>query len=147
MAKARYTIITMDTNVATLILDGKAFSSRLRNAMATLPALATAVAVVLMHDFGEILRVRSSELAHRWLAATRPLIYSEIDMSWLQRYFEFVDAAANEMGKMPTLCEIIVQALKSYPQLVVGKKLEVISFGITFVLTNLGGGGGEVLRW
>ena len=106
VAEARYTIITMDTNVTTLILDGKAFSSRLRNAMATLPALATAVAVALMHDFGEILRVRRSELAHRWLAATPPLIYSEIDTSWLQRYFEFVDAAANEMGKMPTLCDI-----------------------------------------
>ena len=36
--------------------------------------------------------------------------------------------------------------LPSYPQLVVGKKLEVISFGITFVLTNFGGGGGEVLQ-
>ena len=68
-------------------------------------------------------------------------------MSWLQRYFEFVDAAANKMGKMNTLCDIIVQAPKSYPQLVVGKKLEVISFGITFVLTNFGGGGGEVLQW
>ena len=56
-----------------------------------------------------------------------------------------MDAAANEMGKMPTLCGIIVQALKSYPRLVVGKKLEVISFGITFVLSNFGGGGGELL--
>ena len=54
---------------------------------------------------------------------------------------------ANEMGKMATLCDMIVQALKSYLQLVVGKKFEVIPFGITFVLTNFGGGGGEVLRW
>ena len=53
-----------------------------------------------------------------------------------------MDAAANEMA---TLCDMIVQALKSYPQLVVGKKFEVTSFGITFVLTNFGGGGGEVL--
>ena len=55
VAEARYTIITMDTNVVTLILDGKAFRSKLWNAMATLPALATAVAVAPMHDFGEIL--------------------------------------------------------------------------------------------
>ena len=71
-AEARYTIIAMDTNVATLILDGKAFRNKPWNAVATLPALATAVAVAPMHDFGEILRVRRSELAHRWLAATPP---------------------------------------------------------------------------
>ena len=53
-AEARYTIIAMDTNVATLILDGKAFRSKPWNAVDTLPALATAVAVAPMHDFGEI---------------------------------------------------------------------------------------------
>ena len=53
-------------------LDGQAFRTKPWNAVATLPALATAVTVVPMHDFGEILQVRRSELAHRWLATTPP---------------------------------------------------------------------------
>ena len=54
-AEAEYTIIAMDTNVATLILDGKAFRSKPWNAVATLPALATAIAVAPMHHFSKIL--------------------------------------------------------------------------------------------
>ena len=46
----------------------------------------------------------------------------------MERYFQFVDAAANEMGKMPVLCDILVQGLKLYPNKV-GKKLEIIPFG------------------
>ena len=49
-------------------------------------------------------------------------------MMWLARYFQFVDAAVNEMGKMPVLCNILVQGLKLYPTKV-GKKLEIIPFG------------------
>ena len=71
-AEARYTIVAMDTNVATLLLDGQAFRTKPWNAVATLPALATAVTVAPMKDFWELLRVRRSELAHRWLAATPP---------------------------------------------------------------------------
>ena len=59
VAEARYTIIAVDT----LILNGKAFRSKPCNAMATLPALVSAVAVVPKHDFREILRVRRTELA------------------------------------------------------------------------------------
>lgn len=71
-AEARYTIVAVDTNVATLILDGQAFRARPWNAVATLPALATAFTVVPTNDFWELLRVRKSELAHRWLAPTPP---------------------------------------------------------------------------
>ena len=71
-AEARYTIVAVDTNVATLILDGQAFRVRPWNAVATLPALATAVTVAPTNDMREILRVRRSELAHRWLASTPP---------------------------------------------------------------------------
>ena len=50
-AEARYNIVAMDTNVITLILDGQAFRTKPWNAVATLPALATAVTVVPMNDF------------------------------------------------------------------------------------------------
>ena len=46
----------------------------------------------------------------------------------MERYFKFVDAAANEMGKMPVLCDMLVQGLELYPKKV-GKKLEIIPFG------------------
>ena len=46
----------------------------------------------------------------------------------MERYFQFVDAAANEMGKMPVLCDVFVQGLKLYPNKV-GTKLEIIPFG------------------
>lgn len=51
-----------------------------------------------------------------------------MDMGWMERHFQFVDAAANEMGEMPVLCDILVQGLKLYPNKV-GKKLEIIPFG------------------
>lgn len=46
----------------------------------------------------------------------------------MERYFRFVDAAANEMGKMPVLCDMLVQGLELYPKKA-GKKLEIIPFG------------------
>ena len=48
-AEARYTIVAMATNVATLILDGQAFRTKPWNAVATLPVLATAVTMVPMY--------------------------------------------------------------------------------------------------
>ena len=71
-AEARYTIVSMDTNVATLILDGQAFRTKPWNALATLPALATVITVAPTNDFWEVLRGRRSVLAHRWLATTLP---------------------------------------------------------------------------
>ena len=51
-AEARYTIVAVDTNVTTFILDGQAFRVRPWNAVVTLPALATAETVVPTNDFG-----------------------------------------------------------------------------------------------
>ena len=61
-AKAKYTIIAIDPNVTTLILDGKAFRNKSWNAVATLPALAIAVAVMPRQHFDKILKVRRPEL-------------------------------------------------------------------------------------
>ena len=41
--------------------------------------------------------------------------FPHLDMMWLARYFQFVDAAVNEMGILPVLCDILVQGLKLYP--------------------------------
>ena len=45
VAEAKYTIIATDTNVATLIQDGKAFRNKSWNVVPTLLALVKAVAV------------------------------------------------------------------------------------------------------
>ena len=55
-------------------------------------------------------------------------VYPNLDFQWMQRYYEFVDAARNEMGKMPVLCDLLVQGLKFYPNKR-GKKFEIIPFG------------------
>lgn len=74
--------------------------------------------------------VQPSSPELKWKTITgllRSQVYPHLDMMWLDRYFQFVDAAANEMRKMPVLCDILVQGLKLYPTLK-GKKLEIIPF-------------------
>ena len=49
-AEASYSLMSLDTNVATLILDGEALIDRLWDLVAALPALVTAVQVALNFD-------------------------------------------------------------------------------------------------
>ena len=70
VAEANYTLVALDTNVATLILDGEVLVNRPWDVVATLPALTTAVTVA--PDFNSISRVKRSKEAHRWLLNNPP---------------------------------------------------------------------------
>ena len=66
-AEASYSLMSLDTNVATLILDGEALIDRPWDLVATLPALATAVQVA--PNFDSVARVHRSKRAYCWMAS------------------------------------------------------------------------------
>ena len=69
-AEANYSLVALDTNMATLILDGEALIDRPWDVVATLPALATAVQVA--QNFDSIAQVRRSKRAHCWMVSHPP---------------------------------------------------------------------------
>lgn len=68
-----------------------------------------------------------SPMPGKW--KSRGLQYPRLDLTWMERYYQFVDAATNKMGKIPVLCDILVQGLSLYPNSPRGKKLEIIPCG------------------
>ena len=41
----------------------------------------------------------------------------DFNIDWMGEYFCYVDSSLNEMGKMPVLCDMLIQGLASYKRL------------------------------